>query len=479
MIKEVRIPEISENVTSGKVVAVLVHPGDEIEVDDPIIEFETEKAVVEIPSPFKGRVTEVLAGEGDELNVGDVIARIDTETEAGRKEARAEGKRGGEREAGGAGKAETAARDEALEEGEEAIREERKPAEEPGRKTAEATGYRKRKAEAEPGQKEEKGFPEDKEKRPRGEGDAQKRLPAPASPSVRRFARELGVDIHEVQPGEPGSRITEADVKAFVKRARLKGERPAAAASAGGPGEAPGLPDFTRWGEIESRELTGVRRLTAEKMAASWQAVVHVTQFDRVDITAVREFMRRKAEQVAEQGGRLTITAVLMKACAAALRRFPQFNTSIDLPNHRLIFKKYVHVGLAVDTPRGLLVPVVRHADRKTILELAVEIVDLAGRARDKKIKPDEMEGGTFTISNQGGIGGTDFTPVVFWPQAAILGVSQASTEPRYIDSELRPREILPLALSYDHRIADGADAARFLRWIRESIEHPLAMHFD
>jgi pyruvate dehydrogenase E2 component (dihydrolipoamide acetyltransferase) len=298
---------------------------------------------------------------------------------------------------------------------------------------------------------------------------------------VRRFARELGVDIHEVRPAEPGGRISEADVRAYVRRASIGNEEKEGIGGprAGVAARRPALPDFTRWGEVESRELTAVRRLTAEKMSASWQSVVHVTQFDRVDITAVSEFMRRKAERVADAGGKLTITAVLMKICAAALVKFPQFNASIDPDGNRLILKKYVHIGLAVDTPRGLLVPVVRDADRKTILELAVEIVALSGRARDKKITPDEMEGGTFTISNQGGIGGTDFTPVVFWPQAAILGVSRASTEPVYIDGELRPRQVLPLALSYDHRIADGADAARFLRWIREGIEHPLAMLFD
>jgi pyruvate dehydrogenase E2 component (dihydrolipoamide acetyltransferase) len=169
----------------------------------------------------------------------------------------------------------------------------------------------------------------------------------------------------------------------------------------------------------------------------------------------------------------------LVKVCAEALKRFPHFNASIDVAKQSLILKKYIHIGLAVDTPRGLLVPVVRNADRKTILELSVEIVDLARRAREKKIKPDEMEGGTFTVSNQGGIGGTDFTPVVFWPQAAILGVSRASTEPRYVDGELRPREVLPLALSYDHRIVDGADAARFLSWIRQSIEQPLTLYLD
>lgn len=474
MVKEVRIPEISENVTSGKVVAVLVRPGDEVEVNDPLIEFETEKAVVEIPSPFGGRVTEILAEEGDELKVGDVIAKIDTEDAADREKTAPADRRGGG-EAEGPPEAEAAGG------------EKEPPPEKTARRTAEkkdkaAEEDRKKAAGAQPEEKEEAAEeeepPEAEARKPRGEADA-RRGPAPASPSVRRFARELGVDIHAVRPAGPGARISEADVKAHLRRARPAAERPAGAAPGGGTGGTPELPDFTRWGEIESRDLTGVRRLTAEKMAVAWQTVAHVTQFDRADLTAALAFIDRRAEAVAERGGKLTVTAVLMKVCAAALRRFPHFNASLDMARQKLILKKYVHIGVAVDTPRGLLVPVVRNADRKTILELAVEVTDLADRARGKKINPDEMEGGSFTISNQGGIGGTQFTPVVFWPQAAILGVSRASVEPLFIDGELRPRRVLPLALSYDHRIADGADAARFLRWVCESIEQPLTMHFD
>jgi pyruvate dehydrogenase E2 component (dihydrolipoamide acetyltransferase) len=461
MVKEVRIPEISENVTSGKVVAVLVHSGDDVEVNDPLIEFETEKAVVEIPSPFRGRVTEILAEEGDELKVGDVIAKIETEDAADREKA--------------APAAETAG-------GEKEPPPEKTARQAAGKKDKAAEEDRKKAADARPEEEEraeEEGPPAAEARKPRGEADARPAAPAPASPSVRRFARELGVDIHAVRPAGPGDRISAADVKAHLRRTRSAAEQPAGAAPGEETGRAAELPDFTRWGEIESRELTGVRRLTAEKMAAAWQAVVHVTQFDRADLTAALAFIDRRAEAVADRGGKLTVTAVLMKVCAAALRRFPHFNASLDAARQQLILKKYVHIGLAVDTPRGLLVPVVRNADRKTILELAVEITDLAARARGKKINPDEMEGGTFTISNQGGIGGTNFTPVVFWPQAAILGVSRASLEPAYIDGELRPRRILPLALSYDHRIADGADAARFLRWVCESIEQPLTMHFD
>ncbi len=219
-----------------------------------------------------------------------------------------------------------------------------------------------------------------------------------------------------------------------------------------------------------------MRRITAANMSTAWRTVPHVTQFDQADITGLQEFIKKNAEKVARSGGKLTVTAVLAKVCAEALKKFARFNSSIDTANEQLIFKKYVHIGIAADTPRGLLVPVVRNADQKSISRLAAEIADLAERARNKKLKPDEMEGGTFTISNQGGIGGVNFTPIVFWPQAAILGVSRASVAPKFIDGEFRPRSMLPLALSFDHRINDGADAARFLRWVCECLEQPFTM---
>lgn len=472
MIKEIKIPEISENVTSGNVVDVLVEPGDEVKVDDTIIEFETDKAVVEIPSPFEGRITEVLVQEGDEKNVGDVIAKIDTEKDAAeeeKEEVRAEAQKGGK------GKAKAEEKTPPQEEATQETPEKKHDAKEEESQKAEKAEPERKAEESEEEEEENAREAEADEKRPQAE--AQK--PAPASPSVRRFARELGIDIHAVKAAGPGERITETDVKAHVKKELSAGGKSDTAAKALDSAELPALPDFSRWGEVETRELSNVRRLTAGSMIVSWQSVVHVTQFERVDITAAIDFMNRNADKAADQGGKLTITAVLMKVCAAALKRFPAFNASIDMANNRLILKKYVHIGLAVDTPRGLLVPVVRNADHKSILELAVDIADLARRARDKKIKPDEMEGGTFTISNQGGIGGTNFTPVVFWPQAAILGVSRASTEPLYVDGEFRPRTLLPLALSYDHRIADGADAARFVRWIRDGIEQPLTLHLD
>jgi pyruvate dehydrogenase E2 component (dihydrolipoamide acetyltransferase) len=459
MIKEVKIPEISENVESGTVIQVLVEVGDMIDIDDVLVEFETEKALVEIPSTVKGKITELLAKKGDEMSVGDVIARVDTEGQADDKD--------------------TAESEPTADDTQKKKEEEQKPPEAPApAEVPEAVKAEVAEEDQDAAQTPEKPaaatepvIPQKKiEDRPSDRG------PAPATPSVRRFARELGVDIYDVKASGPGGRITEDDVKAHVKR----GERPE---KTGLPGAAaaeitaePELPDFSRWGEVETVELDSVRRITAANMTTAWRTVPHVTQFDQADITGLQEFINKNAEKVAQNDGKLTVTAIMVKVCAAALKKFGRFNASIDPANERLILKKYVHIGIAVDTPRGLLVPVVRKASQKSISRLAAEITDLADRARNKKLKPDEMEGGTFTLSNQGGIGGVGFTPIVFWPQVAILGVSRASVVPRYIDGEFKPRSLLPLSLSFDHRIIDGADAARFLRWVCESLEHPFTM---
>jgi pyruvate dehydrogenase E2 component (dihydrolipoamide acetyltransferase) len=468
MIEEVRIPEISENVTSGKVVSVLVKEGDRVEVDDILIEFETEKALVEIPSTAKGKIVEMLAREGQEMSVGDVIAKV--ETEAGEDESAGGDSEGGEPEEA-EGQKEKAPEKEPREE--KAPKEEKKakpePEEEEKKPSAEPTSAKKEPEPSKPPPSAKQAPPPEDETRPKPE------KPVAAAPSVRRFARELGVAIHQVRGTGPGSRITPDDVKAAVRDdRRASGKTGATAAD-----DDVALPDFGRWGEVEHVEMPGVRRLTARSTAASWRAVPHVTQFDRADIGHVQAFVQKNAPQLKKQDIKLTITAVIMKVCAQALLRFPRFNASIDMANNRLVFKKYVHIGMAVDTERGLLVPVVRDADRKSIGRLASEIADLAERSRTKKIKPEEMEGGTFTISNQGGIGGTQFTPIVMWPQAAILGVSRATTEPVFIDGAFTPRPMLPLALSYDHRLIDGADAARFVRWLCESLEQPLNIYLD
>ena len=306
---------------------------------------------------------------------------------------------------------------------------------------------------------------------------AEPKVPVPAAPSVRRFAREVGVDLRLVEGSGPGGRIAEQDVKRYLKGLSKPGHPPEPDLIADTSRSYP-LPDFSRWGEIETVDISTVRRITAESMAQAWQVIPQVTQFDNADISNLNQWMAKAGRTLEKSGGRLTITAVLLKVLAQGLTHFPRFNASIDLSRQQIILKNYIHVGLAVATERGLLVPVIRDVTTKSIRQLALEMEDVVQRARTKRLAPDEMEGGTFTVSNQGGIGGNAFTPIVYWPQAAILGVSRSSIEPRYRDGEWQPRTILPLALSYDHRINDGADAARFLRWICDALEHPMGMHF-
>jgi len=468
MLKDVKIPEISENVTSGTIVEVLVAKGDNVAVDDVLVEMETEKAVVEIPSPYAGTVKEVLVAAGDEKNVGDVFMKIDVANEEAEEEGEAPGappaETGGEEEKKVSAKGEDAEEDAEASPGAEEARPEEKAAE--GEAAAEAR--EETSAEAPPAEGEAAASEAPKEKPTR---------PAPAAPSVRRFARELGVDIHAVPGSGHDGRISQADVSAYVKQ-RMEGKAPVAKEAGEGTQtpSPPPLPDFSRWGAVRTEKLATVRRLTAENTSTSWRIVPQVTQFDEADITDLQAFLDRHAKQAEKQGGKLTVTAVLMKVCAVALQRYPRFNASIDLEKERLIYKDYVHIGLAVDTERGLLVPVVRDVQKKGILELAAEIVDTAQRARNKKTKPDEFEGGTFTISNQGSIGGTAFTPVVVWPQAAILGISRARRTLVERDGDIQARTILPLCVSYDHRIVDGADAARFLDFICRSLEQGLTL---
>lgn len=445
MQKDIEVPEIGENVTSGVVVAVHVKVGDRVAVDDTVIELETDKALVEIPSPFDGKVTEVLAEAGNQMKVGDVIARVETEAEAPADENAApdlESAPGGE----GAGEAAESTTDQETQ--------------------SDAASEKAEAPEAEAASKAES---------PGDDVDSAGR-PAPAAPSIRRLARELGVYIHEVQGSGPGGRISEADVKAHVRERLAQTSRsPRAVPSA----STPEMPDFSRWGAVDIQALTTVRRLTAQSTAASWAAIPHVTQFDEADVTDVMAFIEKKGRAARKAGAKLTITAILVRVAALALKRFPQFNASIDVDKQHIIYKKYVHVGIAADTPRGLLVPVIRDADQMTIIELAQAVADLAERAREKKIQPAELEGGTFTLSNQRGIGGIGFTPLVLWPQAAILGVSRSRLRPIYLEDGWTSRSILPLSLSYDHRIIDGADAARFLRWIADGLEQPLNLFLE
>ena len=465
MIQAIKVPEIGENVESGVVVAVHIEVGDSVAVDDTVIELETDKALVEIPSPFAGRITEVLAEAGAQMNVNDVIARVETdaedrdasdkETEVPTKPAPSEAHEDEKK---------TEAADNQFSDHEE--KKDDDAVEEPDAPEAKADD--KTKQPPVPESRKHQKATDDKRK--------PGRPPAPAAPSIRRLARELGIDIHDVTGSGPGGRITEDDIKATVRKQR----RPPNEAVVGAEGAgAPALPDFSRWGPVDIEEMETVRRLTAQSTTTSWTTIPHVTQFDEADIGGVMAFIEKNAAKVEKTGAKLTITAILTRVCAEALKRFPRFNASIDIAGKRIIFKRYVHIGIAADTPRGLLVPVIRDADRKSIVDLAKAIGDLASRAREKKIKPDELEGGSFSISNQGGIGGVGFTPIVLWPQVAILGVSRSTLKPVFVKDRFEPRTILPLSLSYDHRIIDGADAARFLRWICEGLEQPMTFFLN
>ena len=291
------------------------------------------------------------------------------------------------------------------------------------------------------------------------------------------MARELGVDINAVAGSGPDGRISVEDVKAHAKRLL------ASAGQAGGATMAMAvtLPDFSRWGEIERQPMHAVRRQTAAHLSAAWATIPHVTQFDAADITELEALRREHAKAVEAAGGNLTVTAIAVKVVAAALKVFPQVNASIDMGADEIVLKKYVHIGVAVDTDRGLLVPVIRNADEKNIVQLSVELAQLSEKARARKLSLEEMQGGCFSISNLGGIGGTAFTPIVNAPEVAILGISRARTEPVFNkeSGQFVPRVMLPLSLSYDHRAIDGADGIRFLRWVVEALEQPFLIALE
>ncbi len=455
MIKEIKLPEIADNVDTAVVLEVLVSVGDKVEKDDSLAEMESDKATFEMPSEESGTVKEIKVKDGDEVKVGQVMFTIDTsagEEQKGEPEEKEELEEKKE-------EAEAAEEKKAPEkEKEEKIPEEKKGVSE-GIKEPE-----KDRVEEEEETTGETGIKEEEDT-----GKPASEVPAP--PSVRRLAREIGVNIHKVTGSGPYNRITFDDVKAFAKK-QLEGGQKAAAA------DDYELPDFSKWGKVRREKMATIRKITAKAMAESWQTIPHVFQFDKADITDLEKFRKKYSKFVEKEGSKLTITAMLVKLTAEALKKFPRFNASLDMKNEEVIYKDYVHIGVAVDTDRGLLVPVIRDADKKSITELSLELDELAEKARKKKIMPDELQGGNFAISNLGGIGGTNFTPIVYRPNVAILGVSRSQTEPVYIDGEFQPRMMLPLSLSYDHRIIDGADGARFLRWMCEALENPMLTMF-
>ena len=488
---EFKIPELGENVTAGDVVRVLVKAGDSIEKDQPVLELETDKATIEVPSSVSGTVQDVKVKQGDKVKVGQVVLTVGDGAAAPAKPA------------GKPAPAETAAKTPAPEPSKETAADKApkpKPqppgaAEEGGLSQA-ATPERNEERKEE--RKEEEGQDQERPRqKPRGEvvdinrgaragqqppappaeAEAPRRPPAPAAPSVRRLARELGVDIAQVTGSGPEGRISIEDVQLYVKNALANLQTGRTGAGAAVP-----LPDFSKWGEVERKPMSNIRRKTSEHLSHAWNVIPHVTQHDRADITAVEGLRKKYAPQAEKAGGKLTMTAIALKIVAGALQRFPQFNSSIDVAANELVYKKSIHVGVAADTPRGLLVPVIRDVDRKGIFDLSKELAHASDKARNGKLGLDDMQGAGFTITNLGGIGGTSFTPIVNWPEVAILGVSRGSWEPVWrpasVEDEgtFEPRLMLPLSLSYDHRVIDGADAARFLRWVCDAFEQPFVL---
>ena len=550
------LPELGEQIESGDVLRILVKPGDTITKDQAVLELETDKATIEVPSSVAGKVKEIKVKAGDKVKVGQAILSVEDQAAAEQDEAKpdpakaggaadpksaeaaqAKGSEGGKAESAPkqapskaqpakAGGAAAPAADQAAPQQERAKADGPKAEDAPKRAAAKAEPA---KAEADedvpdsepdvqeqnqsgkpdkPGVKDpsvrrqteddddgarpfpaaarddrERAAPQDDSRRKnvvdisRGArapadtpGPAPELPPAPAAPSVRRMARELGVDVNDVSGSGPGGRISVDDVKAHTKGLV------ADSAAGGGTAARVPLPDFTRWGPVERQPMRAVRRKTAEHLTAAWTTIPHVTQFDLADITALEELRKKYTKQVESAGGNLTVTAIAVKVVAAALHVFPQLNASIDIAADEIILKKYVNIGIAVDTDRGLLVPVIRDADRKNIMQLSVELAQLSEKARTRKISLEEMQGGCFSISNLGGIGGTYFTPIVNAPEVAILGISRARMEPVHKDGGFVPRLMLPLSLSYDHRAIDGADGIRFLRWVVEALEQPFLL---
>jgi pyruvate dehydrogenase E2 component (dihydrolipoamide acetyltransferase) len=448
---EFKLPELGENIEQGDIVKISVKPGDVISEGQAVVELETDKAVVEVPSSVSGTVKEILVKQGQKAKVGQVILTL---------------------EAGASAKA-------APQPGAKA---EKKPEEEDTSSTSMARASYNIARNVE-GKTEAQAFPPDSPRAVVQEYVPQQlvkhagpehRSPVPASPSVRRLAREIGIDIYEVKGTGPSGRISEDDVKSHAKGVITSAASGVAAQGVARP--AVKLPDFAKWGPIEKVPMRAIRRKTAEHLTEAWTTIPHVTQHDKADITELEELRKKFAPKVELAGGKMTITAISLKVIASALKVFPQFNASVDMAGEEIVYKRYIHLGVAVDTDRGLLVPVIRDVDQKNIVELAAELSQMSVKAKNKTLKPEEMEGGTFTITNLGGIGGTYFTPIVNHPEVAILGTSRSRIEPVWMNDKFEPRLMMPLSLSYDHRLIDGADAARFLRWVVEALEQPFLL---
>ena len=442
---EYKLPDLGEDIETGDVIGVFVSAGDKVTEDQALLEVETDKAAIEIPSPAEGIIKEVHVNEGETIKVGQILVTID------------DGKgNGSDIEVEEVTNVKT--QDEAIEE------------------IAEREVEEEMNADPEPDQELITSELEDELETQDSEDNSTET--SPASPSMRRLARELDVDINSVQGSGPGGRISEEDIRNSAKDDKPKAKKQESKTTKTKKQDSSEKTDVDKWGNIERTPMSKVRTLTAERLTEAWTAP-HVTQYDKADITELEKLRKGFGRSVQEAGGKLTTTSILLKVIASALEVFPQFNASVDMENGEIIYKQYYNIGVAVDTERGLLVPVIKNVDEKDILDLSVELTELSDKARNKKISVEELQGGTFTISNLGGIGGTYFSPVINAPEVAILGISRSTVEPVYIDEEFLPRLMLPLSLSYDHRLIDGADAIRFLRWIIDTLEDPLTLSLE
>lgn len=521
MTTTIKLPELGENVDSGELTKILVHAGDAISKDQALLELETEKATIEVPSPVSGVIKELHVQEGRKVKVGDPLLTVEENGAAGKtkpqeqKDVATAEQPGKERQSAPAAPQRTspaAAQSAGAAARPRKMEPERRPESTPQSRTEErptataAPNPEKKevqRVEPRPSREEIAQQTESEERSVEGEREApadavreETVIPfradpseqgkqaghlAAASPSIRRLARELGVDINKVTGTGAEGRIDEQDIKNYAREIISR------AAGARLPGETfAEMPDFAKWGEIERKPMSSVRRATAQHLAQAWHNVPQVTQFDHADVTELENLRIRFSQRQDSGAAKITVTAIALKVIAAALEKFPHFAASIDMARREIIYKRYCNIGVAVDTSYGLVVPVVRDADQKSIPQLARELSELSERAREKKLSLEEMAGGVFTITNLGGIGGSGFSPIVNYPEVAILGISRLSIEPRQLegstegsfDGSFRPRKILPLSLSYDHRLIDGADAARFLRWVAEALEQPALLLF-
>jgi pyruvate dehydrogenase E2 component (dihydrolipoamide acetyltransferase) len=463
MASEIKLPNLGENVAGGDVIDVKVSVGDEVQAGQTLIEVEAEKITAEVPTSIAGKVTQILVKKGDKVTPGQVIALIDgTNGHAGASVPSAKIEERA-KETVPKGEKATANAKEAIPKGEKGDVGASLSLRLPKGEQAKAPGK-----ESAPESEQAKAA---KETDPITQEPAKPAAPAPtddrvahAGPATRRFARDFGVDLGQVPGSGPAGRVTQDDVKNHL--------RALAGGSAGGI-RVPPLPNFGQWGPVAAKPLDSIRRTVAEHLSLCWNLIPHVTHQDIADITEIEAFRK---QQESKGTVKLTVTAFILKACAILLKQTPQFNASLDAAKGELIYKNYYHIGIAVDTERGLVVPKLRDVDKKSVFDIAKEMAEIAERARQRKLAREDLVGGTFTISNLGGIGGTGFSPIVNWPEVAILGLSRARMQPVWRDNQWVPRLLLPMSLSYDHRVIDGADAARFCRKLAELLENPLVM---